>query len=125
MATKKAAGNKVATKKVATKKLATRKVAAKKTPAKPVRKARPRQITAEQALANTRALLEAKQEHDRQPPPWQALAEPHGHVEAAGFQSAEAAQKAQELHAAESRMQAIQGSISTTDRHNQGKRDHR
>ena len=72
------------------------------------------------------ALLEAKQEHDRQPPPWQQLTAPHAHHPAApDSQSPEAAQKAVELHAGESRMQAIQGSISTTDRRNQGKRDNR
>ena len=42
-----------------------------------------------------------------------------------GFQSDEARAKAEELHAGESRMQAIQGSIGTQDRHNQGKRDSR
>ena len=31
----------------------------------------------------------------------------------------------EELHAAEARLQGIQGSISTQDRHNQGKRDNR
>ena len=48
---------------------------AKKTP-RPARK--PRGITPEQALANTRALLEAKQAHDREPPPWQSLETPGG-----------------------------------------------
>ena len=40
-------------------------------------------------------------------------------------QSTEAAGKALELHAGESRMKAIQGSAGTQDRRNQGKRDHR
>jgi hypothetical protein len=95
---------------------------AKKTP-RPARK--PRGITPEQALANTRALLEAKQAHDREPPPWQLLETPGGHASPPGFQSDEARIKAEELHAGESRMQAIQGSISTQDRHQQGKRDAR
>jgi hypothetical protein len=95
---------------------------AKKTP-RPARK--PRGITPEQALANTKALLEAKQAHDREPPPWQSLETPGGHASPPGFQSDEARIKADELHAGESRMQAIQGSISTQDRHQQGKRDAR
>jgi hypothetical protein len=96
--------------------------AAKKTP-RPAR--RPRGITPEQALANTRALLEAKQAHDREPPPWQSLETPGGQAPHSGFQSDEARIKADELHAGESRMQAIQGSVSTQDRHQQGKRDAR
>jgi hypothetical protein len=76
-------------------------------------------------LANTKALLEAKQAHDREPPPWQSLETPGGHASPPGFQSDEARIKADELHAGESRMQAIQGSISTQDRHQQGKRDAR
>src|SRR3546814_3909138 len=50
-----------------------RKSAAKKTAARRKPAARPRRITPDQALENTRKLLEAKQEHDRQPPPWQQL----------------------------------------------------
>ena len=42
-----------------------------------------------------------------------------------GMQSASARNKATELHAAESRMQANQGSAITHDRHDQGKRDNR
>lgn len=85
----------------------------------------PGHITPKQALANTRALLEAKKQHDRQAQPWQVFdakpaAPPH-----AGPQSPEAAAKAEALHEAESRVQAIQGSISTQDRKNQGKRDNR
>lgn len=85
----------------------------------------PRKITPKQALANTRALLEAKQQHDRQPQPWQTLDPQQSHLPSEGFQSPEAAAKAEELHAGESRMQAIQGSIGTQDRRNQGKRDKR
>ncbi|WP_408953908.1 hypothetical protein [Lysobacter sp. Hz 25] len=85
---------------------------------------RPR-ITPEQALANTRQLLEAKQEQAREAQPWQQLDSKHGQVPQSGPQSPGAAQKAEELHAAESRMDAIQGSIGTQDRHNQGKRDNR
>jgi len=82
-------------------------------------------ITPEQALANTRKLLEAKQEHDRQVQPWQQLDGGHAPALSTGQESAEAAAKAEQLHAAESRVQAIQGSNSTQDRHNQGKRDNR
>lgn len=121
-----------------------RKAAGRQTPAKPVfagktaaaSKApvpksaaagarKPRKITPQQALANTRALLEAKQQHDRQPQPWQTLDPEQSHLPSEGFQSPEAAAKAEELHAGESRMQAIQGSIGSQDRHNQGKRDKR
>ena len=97
--------------------------AARKTAA---RKRATKTITPARALANARALLEQKQEHDRQPAPWQQLDDhDHGAVQGAGFASPEAAGKALELHAAESRMKAIQGSLGTQDRRNQGKRDHR
>ena len=81
--------------------------------------------TPEQALARTKELLEQKQAHDREVQPWQLLDTQHGHAAESGFQSNEAVDKATELHAAESRMKAIQGSIGTQDRHNQGKRDSR
>jgi len=93
---------------------------------KPTTRAARSGITPGRALANTRALLEAKQQHDAEPKSWQALA---GRAEHAppdgGFQSGIAAAKAEELHAGESRMTAIEGSISTRGRQNQGKRDHR
>jgi hypothetical protein len=76
-------------------------------------------------LANTRKLLEAKKAHDRQPAPWQEIGTEHGHQVDTGFQSDAARLKAEDLHAGESRMQAIQGSISTHDRQSQGKRDKR
>ena len=86
----------------------------------------PRRITPKQALANTRKLLQAKQAHDRQPPAWQALdSHPEQSPHAAGFQSVEAQARAAELHAGESRMEAIQGAVSSLDRINQGKRDQR
>jgi hypothetical protein len=85
----------------------------------------PRTITPKQALANTRKLLEAKHAHDRQAPPWQAFDGQHSPAPQPGYQSAEAQARAEELHAAESRMEAIQGAIGTQDRHNQGKRDQR
>ena len=139
VASKKTAGKKVAAQKVAARKPAAKKVAAKKPaakkavskPAKKVtkrpaaRKPRARSITPEQALANTFALLDAKHEHDRQVQPWQAIGQGTPGVSQPGFQSEEAAQKAGELHAAESRMPAIHGSIGTQGRHNQGKRDKR
>lgn len=84
----------------------------------------PRRITARQALANTHKLLAAKQAHDRGPQPWQNLDAPRDDTHP-GYQSEQAAAKAQELHAGESRMTAIHGSISTLDRKNQGKRDGR
>lgn len=95
-------------------------------PTDPGKKApRKRRITPEQALEQTRALLEAKQAHDAEPRPWQDL--PTGPAVAGepGFQSDAAARRAARLHAAEARIPAIQGSVSTRDRINQGKRDHR
>lgn len=84
-----------------------------------------RKISPEQALANTRGLLDAKHQHDRQPQSWQAFRPNQSHPGSDGFQSPGAMDKAEELHAAESRITPIQGSISTHDRHNQGKRDSR
>jgi len=90
------------------------------------RKRAPRKVTPELALAKAKALLEQKQEHDRRQAPWQQFDQgDQGSEQAAGFVSADAATKAHELHAAESRMKAIQGSSGVQGRHNQGKRDHR
>ena len=82
-------------------------------------------MTAKKALANTRKLLEQKKAQARQVPAWQALDGHQGNVPQPGFQSDQARVQADALHEAESRMEAIQGSISTHDRHNQGKRDSR
>lgn len=82
-------------------------------------------VTPERALESTRRLLEAKQERDRSPRPWHSLGHAADPVPEPGYQSPQAASKAQELHAGESRMTPIHGSISTHDRHNQGKRDSR
>ncbi|MDG6349027.1 hypothetical protein QAA18_09800 [Luteimonas sp. 8-5] len=129
-ATKKVAKKKVATKKAAKKKVATKKVAKKAAPRritakkKVAKKAAPRRITAKKALANTRKLLKQKQEQAREAPPWQALDVPHGSPQP-GFQSEQARLKAGELHEGEARLDAIHGSASTVDRHNQGKRDQR
>ena len=88
-------------------------------------KSRARKPTPRQALAVTRKLLEEKTAHDREPQPWQLL-DPHTmHVADPLIQSNEALEKANELHAAESRMKAIQGSMGTQDRRSQGKRDNR
>jgi hypothetical protein len=104
--------------KAAAKKSAGRKVAKKQ--------AAPRRVTPKQATAKMRELLEQKQEHDRQPQPWQALDTPGngGGNHNLGTQSVEPA-KIAELHAGESREKAIQGSMSSQDRRNQGKRDRR
>jgi hypothetical protein len=86
---------------------------------------RKKKVTPEQALAKTQELLAAKLEHDRQPQPWQLLDETAGHASDGGFVPLEAAAKANELHLAESRVKAVQGSASVQDRRNQGKRDNR
>lgn len=96
---------------------------ARKSSARPARK---RRITPEQALAQTHALLEAKQERDQQPKEWEHLdSGSHAEAGAGGYQSPTAASRALQLHAAESRLPAIQGSSSTRDRISQGKRDRR
>lgn len=83
-------------------------------------------ITPKRALQNTRALLEAKQKRDREPPAYLAM-NSHGGIDqtSPGFQSADAKSHAQELHEGEIRMEPIHGSISTHGRKNQGKRDQR
>lgn len=88
-------------------------------------KAAGRASTPKRALASTRKLLAAKQASDREAKPWQTLDPDRLHVPAPGYQSTAAARNALALHAAESRMAPIHGSISTRDRRNQGKRDHR
>jgi len=114
------------TKKATASGVAPRKAPAMKAAAK---KAAPRRraagLTPEQALEHTRQLLEAKHERDRETPAWRALDLATGGARQPGYQSPQAAEKAQELHAGESRMAQIHGSISTHDRHNQGKRDNR
>jgi len=110
-----------------TKRAGARKATSAKTSAgKPARKtARKRHITPEQALAQTRALLEAKQARELESRPWEATPGGEPAAGAPGYQSDGAARRAKRLHAAEARIPAIQGSISTRDRINQGKRDHR
>ena len=86
---------------------------------------RKRPITPEQALEQTRALLEAKHAHDAEARPWQDLPTGPAVSGEPGFQSDAAARRAKRLHAAEIRLPANQGSVSTRDRINQGKRDRR
>jgi hypothetical protein len=93
-------------------------------PARRGRKAGKAPISPDQALANTRALLEAKKRQDREGPAWQHL-DGSASPAAGRYQSPEARSRAEELHAGESRMPAIEGSISTRDRKNQAKRDKR
>ena len=83
-----------------------------------------KKITPRKALSYTRRLLEARQQQARETPPWQQIgtAGAQGHD---GYQSPEARAKANDLHAGESRMEGIHGSISTHDRHDQGRRDNK
>ena len=147
---KKAVAKKVAAKKAVTKKAVTKKAAAKKAvvratpnraadtgatakkavarnPAakKPATRKAARRVSPERALESTRRLLEEKQARARSPQPWQSLDPVVDHAPQPGYQSPQAASKARELHAGESRMASIHGSSSTRDRYNQGKRDHR
>lgn len=131
VAAKKASAKKVAATKTAAKKVAARKASAKKAPVgkaparKPATRKAARRVSPERALENTRRLLEVKQARARSPQPWQSLDPVADHVPQPGFQSPQAAGKARDLHAGESRMASIHGSSSTRDRYNQGKRDHR
>ncbi|GHD65599.1 hypothetical protein GCM10007164_03230 [Luteimonas padinae] len=148
--TKKAVTKKAAAKKAVVKKAVARKAVAKKAvvratpnraadtgatarkavarkPAgkKPATRKAARRVSPERALENTRHLLEEKQARARSPQPWQSLDPVVDHAPQPGYQSPQAASKARELHAGESRMASIHGSSSTRDRYNQGKRDHR
>lgn len=89
------------------------------------RRPRKRKLTPEEALAQTRALLEAKQAREAEPKPWSDTATDGAADGSVGYQSPVAAHRAKRLHAAEMRLPANQGSISTRDRVNQGKRDRR
>ncbi len=106
----------------------TNKVAKKtvvKKATKKTAKAADRAISPKKALANTRRLLDRHNAQAHAAKPWQHIGEADGQVSEAGYQSDQAALKALELHAGQSRLPAIQGSISTRDRKNQGKRDQR
>ena len=104
----------------ASRKTASRKTASTKKVAK-----RRAGITPEQALANTRALLAAKQAHDRETPPWQLIGGGDGGAPHEGFQSDAARDRAAELHEGEMHLHAIQGSVSSSGRRKQGRRDSR
>ena len=91
-----------------------------------VKTGKARKTDSEQALANTRALLQTKQAHDRETPSWHAFdAKARGKAPKAGYQDEEAKAKAVELHDGESRLKGIEGSLATQDRRTQGKRDSR
>mgnify|MGYP006961546748 CR=1 FL=1 len=121
-ATSAAAGKapaKGASKTAAARKDATEKGAAKKGAAKSAG------ISPKRALANTRKLLAEQDAKAAQPKPWDGLGNDGTAQAAPGFQSPKARSRALELHAGETRQAPIHGSISTRDRKNQGKRDHR
>ncbi|MDR6992574.1 hypothetical protein [Luteimonas sp. 3794] len=84
-----------------------------------------RGITPEQALANTRKLLEQREAEAKGSKSWETLGAEPASPEAPGFQSPQARSKVLALHEAETRQASINGSISTRDRRNQSKRDHR
>jgi len=84
-----------------------------------------RAISPERALKNTRKLLEQHNAEASQPKPWDTLGTEGTAQATPGFQSPQARSKALALHAGETRQAPINGSISTRDRKNQGKRDHR
>ena len=121
-ATSAAAGKapaKGASKTAAARKDAAKKGAAKKGAAKSAG------ISRKRALANTRKLLAEQDAKAAQPKPWDGLGNDGTAQAAPGFQSPKARSRALELHAGETRQAPIHGSISTRDRKNQGKRDHR
>ena len=121
-ATSAAAG--MAPAKGASKTAAARKDAAKKGAAKKGA-AKSAGISPKRALANTRKLLAEQDAKAAQPKPWDGLGNDGTAQAAPGFQSPKARSRALELHAGETRQAPIHGSISTRDRKNQGKRDHR
>lgn len=108
----------------ASKTTAARKDAAKKSTAKKGA-AKSAGISPKRALANTRKLLAEQDAKAAQPKPWDGLGNDGTAQAAPGFQSPKARSRALELHAGETRQAPIHGSISTRDRKNQGKRDHR
>ena len=113
-ASKTAAARKDAAEKSTVKKSAAKKGAAKSAGISPKR-----------ALANTRKLLAEQDAKAAQPKPWDGRGNDGAAQAAPGFQSPKARSRALELHAGETRQAPIHGSISTRDRKNQGKRDHR
>lgn len=124
--TKKATGTATGAASKATEKTtgrATEKAAGKAARKQGAKKPAAKKVTPKQALRSTRKVLEAKQEQARQPKPWEEATAHGGQVGADGFQSTEAARRAEELQAAGSRMPAIHGSAGTRGRINQGKRD--
>lgn len=84
-----------------------------------------RSITPKRALENTRKLLAQQSEQAAQPKSWDGLGTPGTAQATPGYQSPQARSKALAHHAGETRQASINGSISTRDRKNQGKRDHR
>lgn len=121
---KKAVARKTIAKRPAAKKVVSKQAVAKKPVAKKsVRTRKPRMITPEQALANTRALLQAKQAQTHQPPPYPTDDPVHqGHP---GFMSNSAAEAAHERHLGEINNDAIHGHIAAQVRQDQAKRDGR
>ncbi len=109
--------------KPASSKPASLKPAAAAKPSKPKAASQPQMITADQALANTRALLQAKQAQAQQPTPY-PTSDP-GHHPHGGFMSHNAAEANQERHFDEANSPAIQGHVAAQVRSEQGKRDKR
>lgn len=109
--------------KPASPKPASPKPAAAAKPSKPKSARSPQMITADQALANTRALLQAKQAQAQQPTPY-PTSDP-GHQVHGGFMSHNAAETNQERHFDEANSPAIQGHVAAQVRSEQGKRDKR
>lgn len=118
-ASKTAAARKDAVKKSAVNKGAAKKGVTKKAAAKTAG------ISPKRALANTRKLLAEQEARAAQPKPWDGLGNEGTAQAVPGFQSPQARSRVLELHAGETRQAPIHGSISTRDRKNQGKRDHR
>lgn len=90
-----------------------------------VKPSRSRPISPARALKNTRALLALKDAETAQGKTWEELGGDGTAQAAPGYQSGRARTQALALHAAETRQASINGSVSTRDRRNQGKRDHR
>lgn len=101
-------------------------VPTKATPAQKAAKKVAAEKKRSQAVVAKRKLLAEKSARDSAPKSWEALDEAAAPgATDPGFQSASASSKAKRLHAGQSRMKPIQGSISSRVRRNQAKRDGR
>lgn len=82
-------------------------------------------ITPEQALENTRELLEAKQQRDREGAQWETQTAGSGQVDREGFEDPTAAVRVQDLNENERGHNAKYGEVGARDRQTQARNDRR